>query len=197
MPAVGVIVLAAGGSRRLGTPKQLLRDSTGETLIVRAVQTALSSACRPVVVVLGASADAVEAALGGLPVTAAVNPDWETGMAGSLQTGLAALGEVDAALVMLCDQPGVTSALLDSLVGTYQTTGHALITCEYGGAPGVPALFARPPFRDLMALRGEQGARRILQTYAGPQSRIPFPEGLSDVDTAADMARLGLSAPTP
>ncbi len=192
MPAVGVIILAAGGSRRLGTPKQLLREASGETLIVRAVQTALASVCRPVVVVLGASADAVGAALDGLPVTAAINPDWETGMAGSLQIGLAALGGVDAALVMLCDQPGVTPALLNSLVGTYQATGHALITCEYGGAPGVPALFAHPLFPDLMALRGEQGARRILQTYTGPQSRISFPEGLSDVDTAADMARLGL-----
>lgn len=191
------MILAAGGSRRLGTPKQLLQDASGETLIVRAARTALASVCRPVVVVLGAAEDAIRPALDGLPVTVAVNPDWETGMAGSLQAGLAALGEVDAALVMLCDQPGVTPALLNLLADTYQTTGHALVACEYGGAVGVPALFAYPLFPELLALRGEQGARRILQTYAGPQSHILFPEGLSDVDTAADVARLGLSALTP
>ena len=192
MPAVGVILLAAGGSRRLGTPKQLLQDSSGETLIVRAVQTALASACRPVGVVLGAAADTIRPVLDGLPVTVAVNPDWETGMAGSLQVGLAALGNADAALVMLCDQPGVTPALLNSLADAYQTTGHALVACEYGGTVGVPALFDRSLFPELLALRGEQGARRVIQSYAGPQSRVPFPEGLSDVDTAADMARLGL-----
>ena len=144
-------------------------------------------------VVLGASADTILPALNGLPVTIAVNPDWETGMAGSLQIGLAALGEVDATLVMLCDQPAVTPALLNSLVETSQITGHALVACEYGGALGVPALFTRSLFPDLLALRGEQGARRILQTYAGPLSRVPFPEGQSDVDTPADMARLGLA----
>lgn len=197
MPTVGVIILAAGGSRRLGTPKQLLQDGSGETLIVRAVQTALAAACRPIVVVLGASADVVGVALDGLPVTVAVNPDWESGMAGSLQTGLDALGEVDAALVMLCDQPGITPALLNSLADTYKTTGHALIACDYGGTVGVPALFDRSLFPELQALRGEQGARRILQSYDGPQSLISFPEGLSDVDTAADVARLGLIPLTP
>ncbi len=197
MPVVGVIVLAAGGSRRLGTPKQLLRDASGETLITRAVQTAVASVCRPVVAVLGAAEDAIRPALDGLPVTVAVNPDWQTGMAGSLQVGLTALGEVDAALVMLCDQPGVTQALLNSLVDTYHSTGHALIACEYGGTLGVPALFARSLFPELMALRGEQGARRILQSYAGPLARVPFAEGLSDVDTAADMARLGLTERPP
>ncbi len=200
MPAVGVIVLAAGGSRRLGTSKQLLRDASGETLISRAVQTALASICRPVIVVLGAAADSIRPALDGLPVTVAVNLDWETGMAGSLQVGLAALGEVDAlgevnaALMLLCDQPGVTPALLNCLVDTSQTTGHALIACDYGGAAGVPALFARSLFSDLMSLRGEQGARSVIHSYAGPLTCVPFPEGLSDVDTPADMARLGLTA---
>lgn len=197
MPAVGVIILAAGGSRRLGTPKQLLRDASGETLIVRAARTVLASVCRPVVVVLGAAADTIRPALDGLPVTIAVNPDWESGMAGSLQAGLVALGEVDAGLMLLCDQPGVTPALLNLLAATYQTTGHGLVACKYGGALGVPALFARSLFPDLLALHGEQGARRIIQTYAGPQSHISFPEGISDVDTLADAARLGLTALTP
>ncbi len=191
---VGIIVLAAGGSRRLGTPKQLVREASGETLIGRAARTALAAACGPVVVVLGASAEEVRPALNSLPVTVVVNAQWETGMAGSVQTGLAALGEVEAALVMLCDQPAVPPALLNRLVDTYQTTGHALVACKYGGTVGVPALFGAALFPALLNLKGEEGARRVIKAYRGPQSWLPFPEGEWDVDTPADLAALGLDS---
>ena len=193
---VGVIVLAAGGSRRLGTPKQMVRDSSGETLIARAARTALAAACGPVVVVLGASADAIRPALTRLPVTVVVSKQWESGMAASLHTGLAALGEADAALVMLCDQPAVTPTLLNRLVETHRATGHALAACEYGGIIGVPALFGRALFPALLSLRGEEGARRVIKAYGGPQSHLPFPEGEQDVDTPADLSALGLKLDT-
>ena len=195
MPAVdvtiGVIILAAGGSRRLGTPKQMVSDPSGETLIARAARTALAAACGPVLVVLGASADTIRPALAGLPVTIAVNFDWERGMAASLQTGLAALGDADAALVMLCDQPAVTPALLGQMAETYRDTGHALVACDYGAVIGVPALFGPALFPALRALRGEEGARQVIKHYDGPRSLVPFPEGVWDIDTPADLAGLG------
>ena len=188
MPAaqVGLVLLAAGGSKRLGSPKQLVTDAAGRSLVRRAAETALASACRPVVVVLGASAEAVEPELGGLPVTVTVNPNWQTGLASSLKAGVNALTEsytLDAVVVMLCDQPQVTSALLDFLVTAYADTGHAIAACEYGGALGVPALFGRTLFGALASLTGDEGARQVIKNYAGPVARVPFPEGALDIDT--------------
>ncbi len=193
MSPVGLLVLAAGGSRRLGIPKQLLRDSHGLSLIRRAAQTALLSPCRPVAVVLGAFGDAIRPEISDLPLSVVVNTDWETGMASSLRAGLAALtasAPLDAVLVMLCDQPGVSAALLDSLVAAYRTSGHALVACEYGAVLGVPALFGRELFGDLSALEGDEGARRVIKAYAGPVTRIAFPAGKWDIDTIADAEAL-------
>lgn len=193
MKQVGLILLAAGGSRRLGSPKQLVTDAEGRSLVRRAAETALGCACRPIVVVLGASAEAVEAELVGLPVTVTVNPDWQAGLASSLKAGLSALTEahtLDAAVVMLCDQPQVTSALLDSLLTAYADTGHALVASEYGGALGVPALFSRTLFGALASLTGDEGARQVIKNYAGPSTRVPFPEGVFDIDTPLDALAL-------
>ena len=190
---VGLILLAAGGSRRLGTPKQLLPDAEGTTLVRRAAETALGSACRPIVAVLGASADVVEAELAGLPLTTAVNPDWQTGMASSLSTGLTALAgtdALDAVVVMLCDQPQVTSALLDSLITAYAETNTQIVACEYSGILGVPALFGPALFPALLSLTGDEGARRVVKNYAGLITCIPFPEGTLDIDTPQDAEKL-------
>lgn len=193
MKQVGLILLAAGGSQRLGSPKQLVADAEGRSLVRRAAETALASACRPVVVVLGASAEAVEAEIAGLPVTVAVNTEWQTGLASSLKVGLNALEKtdmLDAVVVMLCDQPQVTSALLDVLITAHADIGHAIAACEYGGALGVPALFGHTLFSALASLTGDEGARRVIKNHAGPMTRIPFPEGTFDIDTPRDAQAL-------
>lgn len=190
---VGLILLAAGGSRRLGSPKQLVTDVEGRSLVRRAAETALGSACCPIVVVLGASAEAVRAEVAGLPVTVAVNAEWQTGLASSLQVGLSTLTQtytLDAVVVMLCDQPQVSPALLNSLFAAYADTGHEIVACEYGGALGVPALFGQPLFGALAALTGDEGARRVIKNYAGPVTRVPFPEGVFDIDTPRDAEAL-------
>ena len=193
MPSVGLILLAAGGSRRLGTPKQLVRDGRGRSLIRRAADAALGSACRPIVAVLGAAGAEVQQELAGLPVRVVINDAWETGMASSLKAGLSALeaeGPSEAVVVMLCDQPMVTAPLLDSLIAAWEVSGHDLVACEYDSVLGVPALFGRPLFGALASLEGDQGARRIINTHPGHQSRIAFPGGGVDVDTPEDVAAL-------
>ncbi len=195
---VGLVLLAAGGSRRLGSPKQLLRDAGGKSLVRRAAETALGSFCRPVTVVLGADADTIAAELTGLDLLVTVNPTWQTGLASSLRAGLDALleaGPLDAVVVMLCDQPRVTPALLNSLLTASADTGHQLAACEYGGTLGVPALFGQSLFADLQALTGDEGARRVIRAYAGPVAKIPFPGGETDIDTAQDADILLMAVP--
>lgn len=191
-PHVGVILLAAGASSRLGRPKQLLRWE-GEPLVRRAARAACGSRATRVIVVLGAYAPAVRRTLEGMPVEVIEHPEWSQGQASSLRAGLAYLcgcePSIDAAIAMLCDQPLVTSELLDTLIGQHRDTGACIVASEYPssgpGSPfvrGVPALFHRSVFPDLEALHGDAGARRIIARYVSKITIVPFPGGAVDVD---------------
>jgi molybdenum cofactor cytidylyltransferase len=200
-PSIGLILLAAGGSSRLGRPKQLL-DYRGRPLLRHAAETALASRCRPVVVVLGAEVEACTAALEGLSLRLVINTDWPNGLSTSLRAGLAALENETPALsaVILCvaDQPLLTPLLLDSLIEHHLRTDATRVAAEYAGKPGVPALFARSLFPQLKSLRGDEGARHLLRDQPDSVARVPFPEGSLDIDTAGDYENLaGLSAPIP
>lgn len=193
MSGIGLIILAAGASTRMGTPKQLLRLE-GQTLARRAAETALASICRPIIVVLGANAAQIQLELEGLPVRSVVNPRWGEGMASSLRTGIEtvrqeAAQEIEAVVIMLCDQPFVSAEVLDRLVRVYQESGSPLVASEYGGSLGVPALFSRSLFPELLALEGEEGARRVLRRLREEAVIIPFPEGATDLDSPEDFAR--------
>ncbi|MCP3141444.1 nucleotidyltransferase family protein [Pyxidicoccus xibeiensis] len=191
---VGVVLLAAGGSSRLGRPKQLVVHQ-GQTLVRRAAEAALSVDGGPVVVVLGAQHEAVGAELAGLAVRTVVHADWAAGPGGSLRAGLRALtsdetGDVEAVVVLLCDQLRVDAAHLRALVATWRHTGCAVVASAYDGARGVPALFSRTVFAELEALQPEQGARGVIARDASRVAEVPLPGGDEDVDTAADLARL-------
>lgn len=186
---VGAVVLAAGGSSRLGRPKQLLVHE-GRTLVRRAAGTAVAAGCEPVVVVLGAHREAVAAELAGLPVRTVDNPEWQAGMGHSLRVGVRALPEVDAVLVLLCDQLRVDSTHLKALVDTFARTRSPIVASGYEGARGVPALFSRALRPELEALEADQGARKVLVREPSRVVEVPFPGGSEDVDTAADLSRL-------
>jgi molybdenum cofactor cytidylyltransferase len=188
---VFALLLAAGGSRRLGEPKQLLRIA-GQTLVRRAALAALASRAERVWVVTGAHAERVEAALAGLALECVRCADWESGLAASLRTGVAAALARDpdaSALVLLADQPAASPALLDALIARH-AGGAAIVACEYGGEPGVPALFAPRFARELLALEGDRGAKALLLRERAATALVPFPGGTLDVDTQADWARV-------
>lgn len=188
---VGVVLLAAGGSSRLGRPKQLVVHQ-GRTLVRRAAEAAVSAGNGPVVVVLGAQHEAVASELTGLSVQTVVHADWAAGPGGSLQAGLRVLtSTVDAVVVMLCDQVRVDSAHLRALVETWRQTGAAVVASAYEGTRGVPALFSRAVFAELESLGPEQGARGVIARDPSRVVEVPLPGGGEDVDTAADVARLG------
>lgn len=184
------IVLAAGGSRRLGRPKQLI-DLAGEPLVRHCARCALAAA-HDVIVVVGAQAEAVRAALGGLPVRVVFNARWEEGMSTSIRAAVDALPEdAQGVLITLADQPFVPVEHLQALVSTWRARPRGTVATAHDDGHGVPAVFPRSRFDDLRALRGDAGARRVLRASAAGVIGIACPQAAIDIDTEADLERLG------
>jgi molybdenum cofactor cytidylyltransferase len=186
---VAAVVLAAGASSRLGRAKQLL-DLGGRSLVRHAVEVASAAGCSRIFVVVGAHAESVRATLTGLGAETVENPEWREGIASSLRRGISALpDEIDAAIVLLCDQPAVSPALLETLIATQRETRRAIVACRWDDAVGPPALFLRERFPALLALSGDRGARSILEREGDRVALVDFPEGAFDVDTPEDWER--------
>jgi molybdenum cofactor cytidylyltransferase len=188
---IAVIVLAAGGSKRLGRPKQLI-PFAGRSLLRRAAETALACGAGPVFVVLGAAREACALELQDLRDRLALvdNPDWSRGMSSSIRAGVAAAGGADALICMTCDQPHVDAALLKEIVSMYRTRGVAAVATEYAGTIGVPVLFDRRAFSALAALEGDRGARSVLDAFFPDVATIPFPAAAFDVDAPSAVNEL-------
>ncbi|GAB3536469.1 hypothetical protein GCM10027443_26870 [Pontibacter brevis] len=193
----GLVLLAAGASKRLGKPKQELLYQ-GATLLQHATQAALDSACKPVVVVLGANTDKLSTGLPDETVVTVHNPEWQEGMASSLRYGLSALvelaPEVSDVIFMVCDQPFVDATLLNRLIQVKKESGKGIVACAYGDTLGTPALFDKAYFKELMALEGKGGAKEFLFKYNHDTSAVPFPQGAIDIDTPADYDALLVSS---
>lgn len=190
---MGAVILAAGSSSRMGSPKQILQFR-GQSLLRRAALAALDAGCSPVIVVTGAYADLSRRELEGLDVREVFNPRWETGMASSIGAGIEGLLGADpdtaAAVILLCDQPLVTADVISSLLSAHRVTSRPLIASAYGGSFGVPALFGRSLFAELARLEGGAGAKQVILRYASEAHFLPFQGGEVDVDTRDDLSRL-------
>ncbi|MBD1868838.1 nucleotidyltransferase family protein [Cyanobacteria bacterium FACHB-471] len=190
--AIGIVILAAGASTRLSTPKQLLHYR-GRSLLRHTAEVAIASGCRPSIVVLGAQAKRLEAEVQELPVYVVENNRWTEGMNSSIQTGLTVLQSVHptvkAVVILLCDQPFVSAALVHQLIEEYDRTGKPIVASEYANTLGVPALFSHVLFPVLMALPADRGARYIIQNRVQAVARVPFPLGAIDIDTPSDYER--------
>ncbi len=156
-----IVILAAGASTRLGRPKQLL-PWQGKTLLQHAVQTAMTIATQPVVVT-GCNADQLVAALNHTQVHVVFNPDWEQGIASSIRCGLQALLDrtpsPDQVIFMVCDQPFVSAGLLLNLINERQKSQRSIVASSYAGTLGIPALFDKSMFPQLLDLQGDAGAK--------------------------------------
>ena len=189
---VGVVLLAAGASTRMGMAKQLLKFQS-QTLIRRSAKIAVQISAE-VVVVLGARSEVLRREIEDLPVSIVENKDWEKGMGGSAKIGLEKLLEINSelrgAIIMVCDQPFVSSGLLEKLVAEFDTINAPIIACEYENTLGVPALFSKQLFPELLALEPTRGAKHLIKRHLSESVSIPFPEGAFDIDTPADYEKL-------
>jgi molybdenum cofactor cytidylyltransferase len=185
-----VVVLAAGASRRFGSPKQLVRFD-GQPLILRALTQATELAASAVSVVLGAHAADITLILPPSAAITVINREWEEGIASSIRAAVQHLpGSCDGVMLMLADQPLVSSPTLERIAATWRKTPRSIVASVYNGVVGVPAIFPRWCFSDLMALRGDQGARLLINRFGDHVVRVDNPEAAVDIDYAEDLLEL-------
>lgn len=186
MNKIGIIILAAGESKRMGSPKQLLQIE-GKSLIHRTAEIALVTDCYPVVMVIGANKPQIAPEIVDLPLTIIDNPMWHEGMSSSVKMGLAGVymtyKEIEAVIILVCDQPYLSVSLLERMIEIYNTKKPRLIACRYGEQLGVPALFDRTLFEELLNLKGDKGAKPVLMNHLDEAHILQFEAGSIDLDT--------------
>ncbi|HEY1259786.1 MAG TPA: molybdopterin-binding/glycosyltransferase family 2 protein [Stellaceae bacterium] len=191
-PLIGVLLLAAGQSRRMGGPNKMLAEVDGAPMVTRVARRLLASRARPIVAVLGNRADEVDAALGKLPVERVRNPDFAAGLSTSLKRGLAALpADLDGVIVALGDMPLVSGRHLDRLIAAFNPLeGRAIIVPTRRGKRGNPVLWARRFFPEMAQIAGDVGARHLIGEHAELVAEIEMDDDaiLVDIDTPEALA---------
>ena len=189
-PQLSILIPAAGVSQRLGQPKQLLRYRK-KPLIQNAVDTAHSITPREVVVVTGANAKAVKDAIQSVPVRWVHNPNWSTGMGGSIATGTTVISpESTGVMILLCDQWRLRTSDLQDLAEKWQSDPERIVCAEADGQLMPPVIFPASCFGSLQALYGDRGARSILEDHPELLTTVALKNAAYDVDTPTQLSQL-------
>lgn len=187
---IAALLLAAGGSSRLGRPKQLV-EVDGMSLVRRAAESVLAVGCRPVIAVVGHRHEEVVGQLDGLEIDTLHHPEWEAGMGTSLAEGARALQAIDlhlsGVLVSVCDQPALTAIVLQRLIDAYDGTAGRCVGSAYAGRVGVPAIFAAELLPRLAERTGDRGARDLLVARPERLVTVSWEEGAFDLDRPQDL----------
>ncbi len=183
------IVLAAGASRRLGRPKQLL-DWCGESYIVKTIKTAQSAGLSPIIVITGAYKNEIEKEIAGLNIEREFNPNWEEGQSSSMIRGAKKASQIDQPFMfLLCDHPQIPEKLIQAIVDASEETSIDIVGTMVAGRVVPPTLFKTKCIDDIMALEGDKGAKSVMQKH--PIKYVQWKdEGLLlDCDTEEDYER--------
>lgn len=185
------VVLAAGRSTRMGTPKLLLTLS-GRSVLRHVVDHVRASRCGEIVVVVGETADRMAEEVRAPGVRVVVNDRYREGMGTSLAAGVSALSpDCDAAVVLLGDQPCVTPEVIDALIDAYRRTHKPIVASRYGDATGAPTLIGAALFNEARRLEGDVGGRFLIQQHPDLVEEVQVsPSAAVDVDTPEEFARL-------
>lgn len=188
----GIIILAAGESKRLGKPKQLLRFKE-KTLLERIIKTALETGFQTLVV-LGSNAATIGKSIENLSVKTVINKNWQTGMSSSIVKGLEESlklnPDLTGVILLLCDQPFVTKEAILRLVEIQNQTHKPIIASQYENTIGVPTLFMREIFVELLELEGDTGAKPIIKKHFQNLAKSDAPEAAFDIDTVEDFEKI-------
>ena len=188
-----IVLLAAGSSSRLGEPKQLLMYN-GKSLLHQVISVANETNINPLLVVLGANYPVLSKKIDKHKAILVFNKDWQTGMASSIVTGLNFVIEkyplTDGVIIMMCDQPFVSATLLNNLITTQKQTNKPIVCSSYQNTLGAPALFHKNIFPQLLQLKGDTGARKIILQHADDVATVLFLKGNIDIDTPEDYKNL-------
>ncbi len=188
---LSILILAAGNSSRLGQPKQMV-EFRGQTLIERTI-TIAKTISDEILVVLGANADLIESHIVSFSTTTQTihNPDWQAGMGTSIRVGVEILAQKsDKILILLSDQPFISQEFLQKMVQTFAESSNPIAASCYENELGVPMIFDKTIFPELLKLNAEKGAKSFLNKYKDSVSIINFPEGIIDIDTPEDLDKL-------
>lgn len=187
---IATLIVAAGASTRMGSPKQLLK--WGDSTLIRTIaERALRLDRGPVAVVLGAVVDPIRRALDGLPIDPIFNPEWSRGMGTSVRAGVKGLQgqypNLSGIFIMLCDQPRIPHERYERLLSTFEASRERIVAASYGESSGVPAIFPKWAFDEMSQLPDEAGAKKIIARHA-PSAvvAIDIPEASWDIDTPED-----------
>ena len=187
------ILLAAGSSSRMGKPKQLLSYKS-KSLLEFTIDMAIDSVTDPIIVVIGANASLVQKVIEHKKIHIVENKNWTEGMASSIRCGIGMLTQIspsaEGAILMVCDQPFVSSTLLNNLVSTHKSTGKPIVTSKYQNVIGPPTLFHKTIFSELMNLTGDTGAKKIVEKHITDVETVQFDAGIIDIDTEEDYRAL-------
>ncbi|MFZ6663409.1 nucleotidyltransferase family protein [Peijinzhouia sedimentorum] len=188
---VAIAILAAGESKRMGSPKAFLQLE-GETLLDRTIATAKSTNVQNIFLITGAYHNEMLQIANMAGIKVLFNEDWQEGMSSSLRRAIEAVGDLSnlkGLLVLLIDQPYVDRDLLKLLISKFEENPEKPITSFYKNVTGVPAIFPRVLWNDLLEISGDKGARQLLQKREDVIS-IPFPKGAIDLDFPEDFEQI-------
>lgn len=183
---IAILILAAGSSSRMKTSKQLL-PINNNTLLGVAIEHALSTKTKEVFCVLGANYEKINQAINAYDIKVIKNPNYKKGLSTSIIKGIEHIQsyKFDAVLITLADQPKVDSNYLNTLIGTWAKHPEKIIASSYNTAYGVPAIFPKETFKSLLNLKGDKGAKQLLNSelhkVIGIESKHLF-----DIDTLED-----------
>ncbi|SEH47748.1 nucleotidyltransferase family protein [Chryseobacterium culicis] len=197
MKNTGIILLAAGGSSRMGSPKQLLLFE-GKTLLEKIIDISLNVFEKEnIILVLGSEHEKIESSIQGKNISICINTNWKSGMASSINLGLKTLllkfSEMEKCFISVCDQPYLNSDVFVEMINIFKTSKKEIAVAKYAETLGVPALFSKKYFEELIQLQGEQGAKKIILQNSDDVAVFEFEKGAIDIDTPSDYDNLKLN----